>query len=134
MFEEYKEILKKAYRLARERSLFYQKYCNNENKVGHIDMADVEDGDEIYKKKEDELFNYLNELDYNVVKIIQTIMYLGRDKEYFKEDPPELIYKKLEKDLEQSWNDKEVEVYQIFQKMPLDRYLKDGFEILKINI
>ena len=62
-------------------------------------------------------------------------MYIGRDHDYDRNDSYETRYKKYRESLDfRGWNEKEIEVDQIVQKVPLDNYLKDGFEILGINL
>ena len=133
MFENLKEVLNKVYFLANERRIEEESTCVDGIKVDNLDSLDIENLG--YSKKEQELFNFLNSLDLESVKIIQTIMYIGRDHDYDKTDSYETIYEEYRKSLDSNgWNDKEIEVSQIVQKVPLDIYLKDGFDILGINL
>ncbi|WP_346962254.1 hypothetical protein [Clostridium sp.] len=81
------------------------------------------------------LEDYLLELEFEAVKVIQTIMYIGRDRDYPENSNPQDIYRYNREGLDgQKWNSKEVEVSQIVSKAPLYGYLRDGFKILQINI
>ncbi len=133
MFENLKEVLNKVYVLANERRIEEESTYVDGIKVDNLDSLDIENLG--YSKKEQELFNFLNSLDFESVKIIQTIMYIGRDHDYDKTDSYEARYEDYRKSLDSNgWNDKEIEVSQIVQKVPLDIYLKDGFDILGINL
>lgn len=133
MFENLKEVLNKVYVLANERRIEEESTYVDGIKVDNLDSLDIENWG--YSKKEQELFNFLNSLDFESVKIIQTIMYIGRDHDYDKTDSYEARYEDYRKSLDSNgWNDKEIEVSQIVQKVPLDIYLKDGFDILGINL
>ena len=133
MFENLKEVLNKVYVLANERRIEEESTYVDGIKVDNLDSLDIENLG--YSKKEQELFNFLNSLDFERVKIIQTIMYIGRDHDYDKTDSYEARYEDYRKSLDSNgWNDKEIEVSQIVQKVPLDIYLKDGFDILGINL
>ena len=133
MFENLKEVLNKVYVLANERRIEEESTYVDGIKVDNLDSLDIDNLG--YSKKEQELFNFLNSLDFESVKIIQTIMYIGRDHDYDKTDSYEARYEDYRKSLDSNgWNDKEIEVSQIVQKVPLDIYLKDGFDILGINL
>lgn len=77
--------------------------------------------------KEKELFDYLVSLDYEVIKVLQTIMYIGRDSSSIREDGTyDYFYTRQCMD-QRGWNeDKEIEAYQIAQKLPLAEYLRKG--------
>lgn len=82
-----------------------------------------------------ELDDYLQSLDFDEVKMLQTIMYLGRDKDYDKSLPPHLIYENEFNYFEKNgWVNKEVEINQMTEKIPLADYLKSGLDILKVTI
>lgn len=132
MFAELQEIFAKVVNLASERNEEYSR-LHPKGDEGIISLSEIEDF-KLYPKEE-ELFDYLSSLDFETVKVIQTIMYLGRDHDYCKEDSFEIRYNKYRKYHElNGWNEKEVEIMQMVQKMPLDTYLSDGFKILGINI
>lgn len=133
MFEDLKEVLNNVYLLANDRRIEEESTYIDGIKVFDPFTFDIKDLG--YTEKEQKLFDFLNNLDFESVKIIQTIMYIGRDHDYKETDSYETRYAKYRKSLDiNGWNDKETEVSQIVQKVPLDRYLKDGFDILGINL
>jgi hypothetical protein len=84
---------------------------------------------------ERELDEHLNSLDFEDVKMLQAVMYLGRDRDYDKSLPPNAIYKnELDYFNRQGWASKEIEIGQMTEKMPLADYLKSGLKILKVSI
>ena len=77
--------------------------------------------------KEKELFDYLASLDYEVIKFIQTVMYIGRDASCVREDGTYDYFFTRQCMDQRGWNkDKEIEVYQIAEKLPLAEYLRKG--------
>lgn len=84
-------------------------------------------------RKERVLIDYLNDQDYEVIKNIMVIMYLGRDREYNKSHSPEAIFKHQRKDFESHWDEKKIIIDQITSKVPLDIYLSNGLKILQIK-
>ncbi|MEC2390240.1 hypothetical protein BK709_04820 [Bacillus thuringiensis serovar shandongiensis] len=136
MLGEMNVILKGVIKLARDRRLFYEQLDKGDSGSSPQDIIDFSkspEGQEL-AKKEELLENYLKELDFDTVKNIQTIMYLGRDKDYNKEDTPEEIYRKEREYFDsQGWNSQDIEINKIVEKAPLDKYLEDGLEILKIT-
>lgn len=133
MFEDLKDVLKKVYLLANDRRIEEESTYIEGVKVCDSHIIDIENLR--YSEKEQKLFDFLNNLDFESVKIIQTIMYIGRDNDYNKTDSYEIRYEKYRKSLDiNGWNDKEIEVSRIVQKLPLDKYLKSGFDILGINL
>ena len=84
---------------------------------------------------EDQLFEILNTLDLEEVMAIQTIMYLGRDRDFnssLTADEVFLNYNNYIKSL--GVKDKDLEISQIVQKMPLAKYLTEGYKILGIEL
>lgn len=126
MFEEKMDILKMVYQLAHEKESLESSSWSA--------MDDGIDLDAIRKEREEyPLLNYLKTLDYADIQMIQTIMYLGRDKDYTGSEPREIydsVFKRLD------WNpNKNIEINQIYGKLGvLYRYLKNGFEILNIRV
>ncbi len=132
MFNNLRCTFKEIYLLAKERRLEEELTYKDDEAY---DLADFDIADLEYSEKEKALFNLLESLDFESVKIVQTIMYIGRDHDYSKSDTYEVRYRKYRESLDlNGWNEKEIEINQIVQKVPLDTYLKDGFEILGINI
>lgn len=81
------------------------------------------------------LSDYLFSLSFDDVKMIQTVMYLGRDREYDLSSTPLEIYNEFNEYLDRhGWESKEIEANQILEKGPLADYLKSGLEILDVKI
>mgnify|MGYP000956893989 CR=1 FL=1 len=141
MFQQLIPNFRQVIKLAEERRLYYdEKYGMNVITFNSNDYAKYQDflkspeGKEI-QKKEKMLEDYLDSLDFEIVKIIQTIMYLGRDEDYNKEDAPEIRYQIMRDYFDSSgWNTKEIEINQITEKMPLDIYLINGLRLLGIDL
>lgn len=80
-----------------------------------------------------QLTEILMNLELDEVMALQTIMYLGRDKDYnsnLTSDEIFLDYKKYIESL--GIKTKELEVRQMVEKMPLGKYITDGYAILGI--
>lgn len=80
-----------------------------------------------------QLTEILMNLELDEVMALQTIMYLGRDKDYnsnLTSDEISLDYKKYIESL--GIKTKELEVRQMVEKMPLGKYITDGYAILGI--
>lgn len=85
--------------------------------------------------KEKDLTDFLNSLDFEVIKALQTIMYVGRDASLAESDGT-YSYQSVRELLDrQGWNhEKDVEVNQMVEKADLEKYLKKGFEKLNIKL
>ena len=82
---------------------------------------------------DNQLTEILMNLELDEVMALQTIMYLGRDKDYnsnLTSDEIFLDYKKYIESL--GIKTKELEVRQLVEKMPLGKYITDGYAILGI--
>ncbi|TXR98724.1 hypothetical protein DN390_16395 [Bacillus sp. SH7-1] len=139
MFEELNVVFSDVIRLARDHRVYYDQY-------GMKSMSTTPDG---FRKREEfrnspegkelsrrekELDAYLDGLDFEVVKTLQVIMYLGRDRDHDKEDIPQEIYRKQRAAFDfQGWNTKSIEINQMTEKLPLDEYLQDGLRILGLR-
>lgn len=153
--DNYKSILSTVYRLAQEEK---QKNCRV-SKESFIDLWDI-DLDEIVNRRErSNLLQYMRSLNMDQIKVIQTVMYMGRDYEYpsyseeeweelwirMSEDPEYVLPEKKVKvdnpdelllswmdylDFSKGWTDKDIEIDQIYQKAPLAQYLNRAFDIL----
>lgn len=80
-----------------------------------------------------QLTEILMNLELDEVMALQTIMYLGRDKDYnsnLTSDEIFLDYKKYIESL--GIKTKALEVRQMVEKMPLGKYITDGYAILGI--
>ncbi|HEF5706433.1 DUF3775 domain-containing protein [Bacillus thuringiensis] len=137
MLEELNGVFKDVIKLARDRRVYYEQnvpegvvYTLQEISAFHKSS----EGQKLEEKKQ-VLKKYLEELDFDTVKIIQSIMYLGRDRDHDKQDTPEEIFRKLREDFDAlGWHSKSIEINKIVEKAPLDEYLEDGLKILQINL
>lgn len=78
------------------------------------------------------LREYVDNLDFETIKVIQTIMYIGRDGDERTNNPVE-IYINARSSFElDGWNTKEIETNQMLNKTPLHEYLKEGCKLLNI--
>ncbi|WP_273854038.1 DUF3775 domain-containing protein [Guptibacillus spartinae] len=94
----------------------------------------TEEGKKIRELNE-ELESYLENLEFDDIRMIQTVMYLGRDRDYPKTESPEEIYENYLQDLSSDgWNSKEVEIRQMTSKVPFSSYLENGLEILQVKL
>ena len=148
-------VLKTVYRLSED-----EYRTNIEANQGWGDMLKHID---IYAparmRKMSNLYQYMKGLDMDVIKIIQTVMYIGRDYSYEKDieryyascenaessevknislkvDDPELLLAVWMEDLTwvKGWKGKSIEIEQIYSKiLRLPEYLKRAFEILGIQ-
>lgn len=136
MFDNLKEIFRTTISLAEERHKYYNKYRTKESEVVDL-MKESPKDDNDYKEycnKDKQLDNYLNSLEFEHIKILQTIMYLGRDQDYDSNLIPEEIYKEQRKCMDSlGWEEKHIEVNQMLKKLPLAEYLKKGCNILNIK-
>lgn|SRR5699024_737242 len=84
---------------------------------------------------ENKLKDYLDTLNFDDIKVIKVVMYLGRDKDYDKSLSTEMIYNSyFDYFNNQGWASKEVEIHQLTGKYPLADYLKSGLNILEVYI
>lgn len=131
LFKEHLETFKKVVELAKIRRISVE--SNGSDSITKLTDISYESNSSVEATAN--LRNFLMDLDFELVKIIQTIMYLGRDKDYDKRKRPQEIYKAESQYFDrEGWNTQEIEVNQIVEKLPLDYYLKDGFKILNIDL
>lgn len=133
LFKNLQEVLSVVLRKAKEYSNMDED--KKKNSIVNLDsLSDIYNEDWIEKRNK--FKEYLKSLDFEVVKIIQVIMYLGRDEDYDENDYPNEIYRKQKENFdEMGWNTKELEINQILSKGPsLYGYLLNGFKILKIDV
>ena len=101
-------------------------------KTGFYSLRDISHSDDSCDKQ---LTKILMKLEYDEVMAIQTIMYLGRDKDYdssLTSDEIFLDYKKYIENL--GINTKKLAIQQIVEKVPLGEYLTKGYAILGITL
>lgn len=152
------DVLKTVYRLSVDE---YRNHREADN--GWEDMLEHFDIHEPYRTRQaSNLYQYMNGLDMDVIKIIQTVMYIGREyrnekeieecnecseyEEYIepsekksislKVDDPDLLLSVWMEDLTwaKGWEAKDIEIEQIYSKrLCVHKYLKRAFEILGIK-
>lgn len=128
-----KEILKKVCELAEIRHNSYLKGTN----IKSVSLAEGIETIEYNEKEEMELLQYLESLTYEQNLMILTVAYIGRgdcNDEFENHKDYEKIYKDMLNYVRDTFPNKEFLVSQIDEKLPLDEYLKKGFELLKIAI
>lgn len=119
----------------REYKADFDKKDTDGDGIVSIRLGDINIEDLVIKEKEKDLICFLNSLDYEVIKALQVIMYIGRDTSFMEEDGT-YSYENTRKYFDsQGWNDdKSIEVYQMVEKIYLAEYLKKGFEKLNITL
>lgn len=129
LIDKYRDSFREVVSLAKKRRMLHDE--NSDDSITKISITD-----HVYDESDVELKSYLMSLDFEAIKVVQTVMYLGRDKDYNESLEPRDIYLKERQyfDNHIGWKTKEVEVNQVVEKLPLDEYLEDGFEILSIKL
>ena len=151
-------ILKTVYRLAVEE--YQNKYERSRERTGEyrvVDLMSLDLKSFAEERKQSELLSYLLSLNFENLKVVQTVMYIGRDyetmlqtefdEEYDEEefsrntislpvpDPDFVLYEWL-RDLGEckGWKSKRIEADQVYQKkLSLYKYLERAFRILGIE-
>ncbi len=128
--KKYLDDIRTIIRIADERSEEYW----SEHKDGEPFELSWDIDDLVYSGKEKELFDYISSLDYEEIKTIQTIMYIGRDGSCAEEDGT-YDYFKTRKCMDmRGWNeDKDIEAMQMVEKVPLADYLRDGCKKISLT-
>ncbi|MDA2546910.1 hypothetical protein ACQVWG_05770 [Bacillus cereus] len=133
MLEEMNVIFKDVVNLSRDYRLYYEKHSVGGSPEDIREFIKTPEGQERKRRKE-LLDNYMDELDFETIKTLQVIMYLGRDRDYNKQDTPEEIYRKEREYFDsQGWNTKSIETDQMTSKVPFGQFLEEGLEILQIR-
>lgn len=84
---------------------------------------------------QEKLLDIFDELDLEQIVALQAIMYLGRDKDYDSSlSPDEIFQTRLEEIKSAGVKTKEIEIQQMIEKIPFGSYLRDGYQILGIEI
>lgn len=148
MISKYSEVLKKVQQLAVIR---HDEAIKSSDGKSFRKLSEIEEHDDTSG-----LLEFLSLQDMETIKVIQGVMYIGRDyvpeteDEYLKRmdenyynpenlipepslksnDPKRLLQEQISI---LSWGSKEVEVGQIYEKLPLDEYLERAFVILGIE-
>lgn len=128
IFEHYEHVFLNVLFLANKRS----KVANSEDKSGSVlDSHDMIQKNQFIKVSR-EIFDYCQTLEYETIKVLQTIMCIGRDKDHNHLLDKNEIYERARryKDNIIGWRTKELDIYQIIEKELLHQYLRDGLAIL----
>lgn len=124
MYKNLVDVAKQIVEIANEREL---KQEHGFFKIAVMDKKDYDDS-----KK---LTEILMKLEYDEVMALQAIMYLGRDQDYNSKLTKDEIFQNQKKYIETCGKAaKEIEVQQMIQKIPLGRYITDGYKILGIEL
>lgn len=139
MFEDMTDIFYKVIDLARERRLDYERKHPDELEIINAKQfleEVIEPGSDLREslKIKGPLVEYCRTLSFEQIKILQCVMYLGRDRQYNKTDSPRDIYMARRKYFDRrGWENKDIEMFQMIEKLPLDEYLEAGLKILQID-
>lgn len=126
-----KEILKNVYELAKIR------HTDSLNKKDDRTLLEKIEAGDYNRSEESELYKYLESLTYDQNLMILAIAYIGRgdlDEDFEQNKDIEKIYNFMLNYVRRTFQEKSFVVNQIHQKLPLDNYLKRGFELLKIEL
>ena len=133
MFKELKDIINKIISLSSELNEISDSDTKSYSRNGIINLGEIPAPSYDYISKHNELSNFLYDLDYETIKQIETIMFIGREIPLDSEETPEQIYNNMRNEAnELKWSNKEGEIEYIISKAPLADYLKKGMRILKI--
>lgn len=140
MFEELKFVFKVVIDLANDYESYHDKYGMKSLTVSPSGMQELKEfknsseGKEL-EKRENALYYFLKALDYEVIKAIQVVMYLGRDQDYDKNDTPEKIYSEYRHYFgSKGWDEKDIIINTVTEKISLGKYLQDGLGILGVRV
>lgn len=126
--EERKNYIQKVIVLAQNRR--EEEVPKNEERSQIIDKVSLlwEDPEKYRESRKShfEIVDFMS-LDLEDVKFLRTVMYMGRDNP--NDDDPAALYENIYDTLQ--WKTKEIEVYSIVGKAPLDEYLEKGLSLLK---
>lgn len=131
MLEQYIPIIHNVISLARNREKVPSLMGGNCSVKSVIDVFSAKENPE-FERLDKELFNYLDSLDYETLKVIQTIMYLGKNNDYNRDLLGEDIYIDYRQYMDEiiGWNTKEEAVLKIDEKSQLADYLENGLSII----
>lgn len=130
------EIVDTVINLARKRRLYERIYTEKIFPDGRIKIGDWgknSDSDEWkqYKDSEEKLLDYLTSLDFEAIKELQVLMYIGRDKPYKEiSDGMQRFNEYFSEFNANGWKDQTIEINTLVEKNPLPEYLLEGKKIL----
>lgn len=163
---EIQDVLIAVHQLSvKTRNEYLEKFHSQETKpvVSLLDLSNIGSNDYFEWKRSNPLFVYLNSLDDDQVKVIQTVMYIGRDhqlpepteaevEEYYERKAEDPYYEAPKKSLRvadpdkflsetvsllwkgKGWTDKSIEINTIMEKLlKLPQYFSRAFEVLGIE-
>ena len=111
------------------------KIANEREKIEDGKLYSVNEIDDFFDPCDDKINDILMGLDLEQIMAIQTIMYLGRDKDYNPKLTSDEIFNDYKKYIESKGiKTKTIEARQIVEKGPLAEYLIEGYRILGINL
>jgi len=127
------DFINKVLEINGRRDVAYSKVQVGKENKPIVSMREIDEAD--YKEYEtitDELKNFLLGLEYDEIKLLETIMLLGRDG---KKDEKLRGRELLDSELEYmnnfvGWHGKEREIDYILEKSPLNDYLTSGMSLL----
>ena len=158
-----KDILFKVQELAGIARSNYLAEEKADSSCGILDLSDVEMDDYFEERRQSDLYRFLNALDDEQVKVVQAVMYIGRDyrapepsdeelEKYYERKAEDPSYKLPEPPLRianpdaylsetidelgqgKGWKDKSIEINIIMGKlMKLSDYLWRGFQVLGLR-
>lgn len=127
------EILNDLINLAKTRREYHDKYSLKSGSMKELMEYEKTENHQKVKEKKEALENYLNTQDFEDVKIMQVVMYIGRDTEQSNVKPAAELFEDNYNAFDRNgWNKKSIEVSQMVQKVPLDEYLIKGKELLNL--
>ncbi|MCS0674626.1 DUF3775 domain-containing protein [Cytobacillus firmus] len=134
-FDGKEQIFKDVIRLAGARKLALQQSGFDGGSIQEIYEFEKTPAGQRIQAAESQLDDYVSTLGYDDIMMLQTVMYLGRDRDYDRSQSSEEIYQEYLNYLkENGTNDKDIEANQMTEKGPLGDYLKSGLEILGVSI
>lgn len=136
LFTGTEHIFRDVIFLAENIELKHEQADSHGSSIGEIIAFDKTPAGQEIEKATVALTNYLLTLSFDNVKMLQRVMYLGRDREYDEHLVAQMdIYNDFLRTFRKSdWETKEVEAKVMVQKGNLARYLKDGAKILSIQL
>ncbi|WP_033543913.1 hypothetical protein [Planococcus sp. CAU13] len=127
------DLLSSLINLAETRQEYHDRYSLKSGSMKELMEYEKTENYQKVKEKKDALENSLNSQDFEDVKIMQVIMYIGRDTAQSNIKPASQLFEENYDYHEKSgWNKKSIEVSQMVQKVPLAEYLIKGKELLNL--
>ena len=130
------EYLEKILDINDRRDIAYKSVKVGDKDNSFVTLKEINEADfSVCERITEELRNYLKSLSYDEVKIVGTIMLLGREgKRNEKLTGEELLNDELEyMDKVVGWNGKDEDISYILDKNPLSSYLRQGIELLNLK-